>query len=162
MPLSIRLLLLVTMTCLAAGEPANLAAAAERPKPNFVFILIDDLGWRDAGCNGSTFYQTPNIDRLAARGLRFTNAYAACPVCSPTRASILTGKYPARLHLTDWLPGRADRPSQKLLRPKIKQHLPLEEVTLARALKPAGYGRPASASGTWGARPITRKNTALT
>jgi arylsulfatase A-like enzyme len=138
MPLSIRLLLLVALTCLAAGEPANLAAA-ERPKPNFVFILIDDLGWRDVGCNGSTFYHTPNIDRLAARGVRFTNAYAACPVCSPTRASILTGKYPARLHLTDWLPGRADRPSQKLLRPRIKQHLPLEEVTLARALKAAGY-----------------------
>jgi arylsulfatase A-like enzyme len=97
------------------------------------------MGWRDTGCYGSTFYQTPHIDRLAAGGMRFTQAYAACPVCSPTRASILTGKYPARLHLTDWLPGRSDRPSQKLLRPKIRQHLPLEEVTLARALRPLGY-----------------------
>src|SRR5919201_280468 len=115
------------------------APAGPPPRPNVVFILIDDMGWRDLGCYGSTFYRTPNIDRLARTGVRFTNGYAACPVCSPTRASILTGKYPARLHLTDWLPGRSDRPSQKLLRPKIRQHLPLEEVTLAEALKPRGY-----------------------
>lgn len=117
------------------------AVAAERPNrpPNFVFILIDDLGWADVGCFGSTFYKTPNIDRLAARGLRFTDAYAACPVCSPTRASILTGKYPARLRLTDWLPGRRDMPSQKLMRPLFRQELPLSEITLAEALKPAGY-----------------------
>jgi arylsulfatase A-like enzyme len=100
---------------------------------------MDDLGGRDVGCYGSTYYRTPHIDRLAASGMRFTNAYAACPVCSPTRASILTGKYPARLHLTDWLPGRRDRPDQKLLRPAIRQQLPLEEITLAEALKPAGY-----------------------
>src|SRR5262249_12721837 len=79
-------------------------------KPNFIFILADDLGGRDLGCYGSTFHETPNLDRLAATGMRFTQAYAACSVCSPTRASILTGKYPARLGLTDWLPGRADRP----------------------------------------------------
>ena len=84
--------------------------ALENPKPNVVFILIDDMGWNDLGCYGSTFYETPNIDRLAGQGMRFTNAYAACPVCSPTRAGIMTGKYPARLHLTDWLPGRPDRP----------------------------------------------------
>jgi arylsulfatase A len=107
--------------------------------PNFVFILIDDMGWRDLGCYGSTFYETPNVDKLAAQGMRFTNAYAAAPVCSPTRASILTGKYPARLHLTDFLSGRSDRPSQMLLRPKYRQYLPLEEVTIARALKPLGY-----------------------
>jgi arylsulfatase A-like enzyme len=111
----------------------------QKPKPNFVFLLIDDMGWRDLGCYGSTYYETPHIDRLAAEGMRFTNGYAACPVCSPTRASILTGLYPARLHLTDWLPGRTDRPSQKLLRPKMRQELPLEEVTVAEALKPAGY-----------------------
>jgi arylsulfatase A-like enzyme len=129
-----------------AGAPAR-ADTPAGSRPNVVFILIDDLGWRDVGCNGSTFYQTPHIDRLAAHGIRFTNAYAACPVCSPTRASILTGKYPARLHLTDWLPGRADRPSQKLLRPKIVQYLPLEEVTIAQALRRYGY---ASASiGKW-------------
>ncbi len=107
--------------------------------PNVVIILMDDLGWADVGCYGSTYYRTPHIDRLATRGMRFTDAYAACPVCSPTRASILTGKYPARLHLTDWLPGRTDRPDQRLLRPVINQHLPLEEVTLAKALKAAGY-----------------------
>ena len=77
------------------------AARKERRKPNFVFFLIDDLGRQDLGCYGSTFYETPNIDRLAAQGMRFTNAYAACPVCSPTRASIMTGKYPARLRMTD-------------------------------------------------------------
>jgi arylsulfatase A-like enzyme len=116
---------------------AGTATAAQRP--NIIFILADDLGWRDLGCYGSTFYETPNLDRLAAQGLRFTDAYAACNVCSPTRASILTGKYPARLHLTDWLPGRPDRPDQKLKRPIIRQHLPLEEVTIAEALKDAGY-----------------------
>lgn len=112
---------------------------AEPVKPNFIFILADDLGWRDLGCYGSAFYETPHLDRLAASGVRFTSAYAACSVCSPTRASIMTGKYPARLHLTDWLPGRADRPDQKLNRPTIIQHLPLEEVTLAEALRDGGY-----------------------
>ncbi|MCF6286095.1 MAG: sulfatase-like hydrolase/transferase, partial [Candidatus Hydrogenedentes bacterium] len=70
---------------------------SQSAKPNFLFILADDLGWKDLGCYGSTFYETPNLDRLAATGMRFTNAYAACPVCSPTRASILSGKYPARM-----------------------------------------------------------------
>ena len=74
-----------------------ICAAAERP--NFVFILVDDLGWRDLGCYGSTLHDTPNLDSLAESGMRFTSAYAACPVCSPTRASIMTGKYPARIHL---------------------------------------------------------------
>jgi arylsulfatase A-like enzyme len=115
------------------------AASFAAQKPNVVFILADDLGWADLGCYGSTFYQTPNLDRLAKEGTRFTDAYAACNVCSPTRASILTGKYPARLHLTDWLPGRSSRPQDKLLAPVILQHLPLEEVTLAEALKAGGY-----------------------
>jgi arylsulfatase A-like enzyme len=115
------------------------ARADHPPKLNFVFILIDDMGWKDLGCYGSTFYETPNIDRLARQGMRFTDAYAAGPVCSPTRASILTGKYPARLHLTDFLTGRSDRPSQKLLRPKFRQYLPLDERTIARELKERGY-----------------------
>ena len=76
------------------------------PAPNFVFILVDDLGWADLGCYGSTFHESPNIDRLAGESLRFTNAYAACPVCSPTRTSIMTGKYPARTGVTDWIKGR--------------------------------------------------------
>ncbi|HEX5271722.1 MAG TPA: sulfatase-like hydrolase/transferase [Gemmataceae bacterium] len=113
------------------------AHAADRP--NIVLILADDLGWADLGCYGSKYHKTPHLDRLAAGGLRFTDAYAACPVCSPTRASLLTGRYPQRYNLTDWLPGRPDRPDQKLLRPKINQQLPLEEITLPEALKPAGY-----------------------
>ena len=135
---------LALLSLLVALSPTPLSAApptqeSGKPKLNFVFILIDDMGWKDLGCYGSSGHRTPHLDRLAASGMRFTNAYAACPVCSPTRASVLTGKYPARLHLTDWLPGRSDRPSQKLLRPKFRQHLPLEETSLAEALKPAGY-----------------------
>ena len=107
--------------------------------PNIVLVLIDDYGWADTGSYGSTYHRTPNIDALARRGMRFSDAYAAAPVCSPTRAALLTGKHPARLHLTDWLPGRADAPAQRLARPTIRQQLPLEETTLAEALKPAGY-----------------------
>ena len=106
--------------------------------PNIVFLLVDDLGWNDVGCYGSTFYETPNIDRLAKEGMRFTNAYAACPVCSPTRASILTGKYPARLNITDWIPG-SDPQNRKLLGTKDQHELPLAEVTLAETVKSAGY-----------------------
>lgn len=106
-------------------------------KPNFVFILIDDMGWRDTHCYGSTFYETPNIDKLAASGVRFTNAYAACPVCSPTRASIMTGKYPGRLKITEFIGGKP-QPWEKLMCPSFQQ-LPIEETTLAEALKPAGY-----------------------
>jgi arylsulfatase A-like enzyme len=113
--------------------------AAEAKRPNIVFILVDDLGWADVGCFGSKFYETPNIDRLATQGMRFTDAYAACAVCSPTRASIMTGKYPARLHLTDWIPGEPNRPAHALRSPEWRKYLPLEEVTIAKALKPAGY-----------------------
>ncbi len=112
---------------------------AQERRPNVVFFLVDDLGWRDLGCYGSQFYETPHIDRLAGQGIRFTQAYAACHVCSPTRASIMTGKYPARLQLTDWLPGRKDFPFQQLKNVETHQHLPLEEITLAEALKAHGY-----------------------
>lgn len=107
--------------------------------PNIVFILIDDLGWSDVGNYGSELYETPNIDQLASEGLKFTQAYAACSVCSPTRASIVTGKYPARVHMTDWLPGRKDFPFQKLKNPVINQHLPYELTTLPEKLKENGY-----------------------
>lgn len=107
-------------------------------RPNFIFILIDDLGWTDLGCCGSSFYETPNLDRLAAQGMRFDQAYAACTVCSPTRASILTGKYPARLHLTDWISGHR-YPWAKLRVPDFNKQLPLKEATIAEALKPLGY-----------------------
>lgn len=123
----------------ALALPLDAAPAADTSKPNFIFILIDDLGYSDLGCYGSKFYRTPNLDRMAAQGMKFSAAYAAGPVCSPTRASILTGKYPARLHLTDWLPGRPDRPDQRLARPPFRQELPLEEVTLAEKLEAAGY-----------------------
>ena len=117
-----------------------LACQTKQPiqQPNFVFILIDDLGWNDLTCYGSSFYETPNIDQLAAEGMRFTDAYAACPVCSPTRASILTGQYPARLNITDWIPG-SDPKDQPLLGTKDQHELPLHEVTIAEALKEAGY-----------------------
>ena len=106
---------------------------------NVVLFLVDDLGWADVGCYGSEFYETPNIDRLAAEGVRFTDAYAACHVCSPTRASILTGKYPATLNLTDWLRGRRDFPFQKFNNAVINQNLPYEETTIAEKLKSYGY-----------------------
>jgi len=106
--------------------------------PNFLFILADDLGWSQVGCYGSDFYETPNIDSLAREGMRFTDAYAACPVCSPTRASIMTGKYPARLHLTDFIAG-GEFPYEKYTQPEWQKYLPLEEVTIAEVLKTEGY-----------------------
>jgi arylsulfatase A-like enzyme len=135
---------LFLLAVLLAFGPAPLAAPQDsRPsseRPNIVFILIDDLGWSDLGCTGSRYYETPNIDRLAGQGMRFTDAYAAAPLCSPTRASILTGKYPARLQLTDVI-GRKDRdgPHQALRSAPCREFLPLEEVTIPKALKPQGY-----------------------
>lgn len=108
----------------------------DRRPPNFVFFLVDDLGWRDPGVFGSTFHLTPQIDRLAASGMRFTQAYAASPVCSPTRASLLTGRHPARLDITDWIGGKQ---RGDLLPAEYRDHLPQEEVTLAEVLKGAGY-----------------------
>ena len=105
-------------------------------KPNFVFILVDDLGWMDLGCYGSSFYETPCLDRLAGEGMRFTDAYASCPVCSPTRASIMTGKYPATVQVTNYIPGMA---KGKLLSAPYLHYLPLEEKTIARALGEQGY-----------------------
>src|SRR5687767_10639117 len=93
------------------------STAAERP--NVVLIVADDLGWADLGCYGSKYHKTPHLDRLAASGTRFTQGYAACPVCSPTRAAIMTGKWPARLQLTDWIPGRGNLPEQRLSPPKF-------------------------------------------
>ena len=106
---------------------------------NFVFFLVDDMGWADIGANGSTFHETPNIDRLARSGMRFTQGYAAGSVCSPTRASIMTGKHPVRVDITDWIPGQPNRLTNPLLHPEDRSHLPLEEVTLAEVLKDHGY-----------------------
>jgi arylsulfatase A len=111
--------------------------AAERV--NVVIVLADDMGWADPACYGSKYHKTPNLDKLAKDGARFTDAYAAAHICSPSRAAILTGKYPQRLNITDWLPGRPDRPDQKLLRPSLASELPADVPTLASVLKSAGY-----------------------
>ena len=108
----IRALIVSFAAILVLGSGSSLPAV-EPTRPNVILFLVDDLGWSDVGCFGSSFYETPNIDRLAGQGVRFTDAYAACHVCSPTRASILTGKYPATLNLTDWLPGRRNFPFQR-------------------------------------------------
>ena len=125
---------------LAIGGTGAPAMAADAPGMNVVLILVDDLGWRDLGCYGSDYYKTPNIDRLANEGMRFTNGYAACNVCSPTRAAIMTGKYPARLLLTQWLPsGRWNRTRHRMREGRYVSNLPLEELTVAEVLRDAGY-----------------------
>ena len=106
---------------------------------NFLFFLVDDMGWADIGANGSKFHETPNIDRLAKSGMRFTQGYAAGSVCSPTRASIMTGRHPVRVDITDWIPGQSNRKTNPLLHPDDLNHLPLAEVTIAEALKEHGY-----------------------
>ncbi len=115
------------------------AATFAAEKPNIVFIFTDDLGIDDLSCYGREDQQTPHLDRLATEGMRFTSAYCSQPICSPSRVGVLTGKTPARVHLTTFLPGRADAPSQRLLQAKIVPHLPLEEKTIAELLKPEGY-----------------------
>jgi arylsulfatase A-like enzyme len=111
----------------------------ETARPNIILFLIDDLGWNDVGCYGSTYYQTPAIDQLARDGVQFTQAYAACAVCTPSRAAILTGRYPARNLMTNWTPdGRWN--SKSLLREgRFLRALPPEELTIAEALREAGY-----------------------
>jgi arylsulfatase A-like enzyme len=124
------------------------AAGADSPeRMNVLFMLMDDLGWRDTGPYGNTVIDTPNLDRFAAQSARFDQAYAACPVCSPTRASIMTGQYPARLKLTDWIPGRKPWPYSKLVRPEFNQQLPRDAKTIAEMLHPAGYRT--AAIGKW-------------
>ena len=125
---------MVLLTTTSAGQPAS----SQRP-PNIVFVLADDLGVNDLGVYGRKEHRTPNLERLAAEGLRFTTAYVASPICSPSRAAIMTGRFPARLHLTTFIPGRPDAVSQKLLHPPMRQQLPLEETTLAERLRAAGY-----------------------
>lgn len=108
-------------------------------KPNIVLIFIDDMGWVDAGCYGSKFFKTPNIDRLAAEGMRFTDGYSASPVCSPTRAALMTGKDPARLHLTSFSGTQGPTPQQKLKPPTFEKRLTHDEAVIAKVLKSAGY-----------------------
>ena len=139
--LTILLMLCTTIGGISRAESAKSAGPEAMPRiqPNIVFILIDDMGWADGGCFGSKFYQTPNLDRLAGEGMRFTQAYASCAVCSPTRAAIQTGKSPARLHLTDWIAGEPAPKNSKFRVPDWQQQLPLEETTLAEGLKKLGY-----------------------
>ena len=136
-----------TISSFLLGFGLLLTSWLEARPPNVVFFLVDDLGWSDVGAYGSTWYETPHIDRFAKEGVKFTSAYAACHVCSPTRSSILTGKYPARTGLTDWLPGRRDFPFQWLKNVRSVQQLAPEETTLAEALKSHGYRT--AALGKW-------------
>ena len=146
------LLTLVALAVYANAHPR--LQAAERPL-NFVVFLVDDLGWLDLTAQGNDYFRTPNIDRLAKEGIRFTDAYAACAVCSPTRAAVQTGRYPGRIGVTDWIRSRFQRGkigtpkknpvtwvggrNRKLLCPPNPFWMEHEEVTIAEALKPKGY-----------------------
>lgn len=117
--------------------PASVRAADARPW-NVIIMLVDDWGWRDAHCFGSDLYETPNMDKLAAEGEKFTSGYAACTVCSPTRAAMMTGLYPARTHVTDWIPGHM-HPKDKMAVPDWTQYLDLKYTTIAEAMRARGY-----------------------
>ena len=119
-----------------APESEHPAAEAPRRPPNIVLFLADDLGARDLGCTGSTFHRSPRIDRLAAEGMLFNRGYAASPVCSPTRAALVTGRHPARVRITNFIAG--DRRGS-LLPAEFLHALPGEEVTVAELLKGRGY-----------------------
>jgi arylsulfatase A len=120
---------------------------AQTPKPNIILVLFDDLGYKDFSCYGSQYYSTPNIDAIAAAGTRYTNYYAACPVCSPTRASVLTGKYPTRTGITDWIPGYPAPKDSLLATPQTRNELAHEHKTIAEYLKPLGYAT--ASMGKW-------------
>jgi len=111
---------------------------ADASRPNIVIILADDMGWNQVAYQGSTWYETPNIDRIAREGTVYRSAYSAAPISSPTRAALMTGKYPARLHLTDFIPGNLYE-TNPLVTPLMNQGLPLAEVTLAERLRELGY-----------------------
>jgi len=127
---SLALLLLLSAAAVRAADPPR--------RPNVIVILADDLGWTDLACFGSDLHETPHLDGLARDGMRFTQSYSACTVCSPTRAALMTGKYPARLHVTDWIPGAMpDNP--KLMVPDWTKYLPASETTIAELFRSRGY-----------------------
>lgn len=133
---------IILILCIALFfKPASLSGSTRKgqTKPNIIFILADDLGWSDLPVYGNKFNEAPALDQLAREGIRFTNAYAACPVCSPTRASIMSGQYPARVGIIDFIPGHW-RPYEKVIVPKNRtQYLPQEIITIGEAMKSAGY-----------------------
>ena len=136
--------LVVAMLYLATLSVADAIGNPPEPKkrPNVLFILADDLGWRDLSNEGSTFYESPHIDRIANEGMKFTRGYATCQVCSPSRASIMTGKYPARLNITDWIGaamGEQWKRNTKLLPAIYNHNLPHEDMTIAEAFQGSGY-----------------------
>ncbi|BCU79851.1 sulfatase [Luteolibacter sp. LG18] len=138
--LAAALLPLAPFASTAADSPVK------RP-PNIVLIVIDDMGWKDIAANGSTYYKTPNVDRLASEGMRFRNGYAACAVCSPSRAAIMTGQSPARLHLTDWIPGEGAPKNSRFTVPQWDMTLEKSTPTLPQLLKKQGYTT--AAIGKW-------------
>ena len=119
------------LTLLGAAQNAG-------SRPNILFIVADDLGWSDLGCYGSTFYETPHLDQLAREGVRFSQAYSAASVCSPTRASLMTGKFPVRTGVTDYIPGLSPK-NRKLVTQRTKTELALEEFTVGEAFRDGGY-----------------------
>lgn len=130
----------VGLMCLVLFFASLRPARAQQEKPNIIFILTDDMGYTDLGCYGNPYNQTPNIDQLAAQGMRFSQAYVASPICSPSRAAIMTGKHPARLHITNFLVGKRTDPASPLLPAEwATEGLPGAEVTLAELLKNDGY-----------------------
>lgn len=138
---------------LALAPLSGVAGTSRQPaqKPNVIFILMDDFGYTDLACYGSRYYETPNIDRLARQGIRFTNAYAACPVSSPTRAALMTGKYTVNTGITDWIPGRqatrSGDPADRLIPLPFRLQLERSEITIAEILKTNGYST--LISGKW-------------
>lgn len=135
------LLLLTPLLVVAAADAAGPGTFPQTKPKNILFFLVDDLGWADVGCFGSQYHETPHIDALSASGMKFSYGYAACPVCSPTRASIMTGRHPVRVDITDWIPGaRAGRNANpRFLHVDDRDDLALEEVTIAEVLKDHGY-----------------------
>lgn len=135
---NIRLLISLLASFSMLGSTNAEQPSPEPSPPNIVMLLADDLGWTGLKCFGSDFYETPNLDRLAEQGMKFTDAYSACTVCSPTRASIMTGQYPARLHLTDFIAGQ-NRPFAKMAIPSWTKRLEPKHTTIAEALQANGY-----------------------
>ena len=131
--------ILASFLLLLFSFPCKAQTPERKPQTNFIFFLVDDLGWADLGCFGSTFHKTPHIDALCNSGMQFTHGYAACPVCSPTRASILTGRHPVRVEITDWIPGYKKKKNPKFKHIEDRDNLALEETTIAESLKENGY-----------------------